>query len=85
MKNLFASIVCVLAMSSFAENQKSEVFANKNEIILLVEDFVQDDCGGCIAYADSRDDGSDRTLERWNRDLENCRSNSSECAELSEG
>ncbi len=38
-----------------------------------------DDCGGCIAWADSRDDGTDRTLKKWQKDLDDCRAASSEC------
>lgn len=43
-----------------------------------------DDCGGCIAWADSRDDGSDRTLIKWRRDLASCRANSPDCNDNNE-
>lgn len=38
-----------------------------------------DDCGGCIAWADSRDNGKDRQLVKWSADLESCRAKSSAC------
>lgn len=40
---------------------------------------ISGDCGGCIAYADSLDDGRDRTLQKWKKNLEDCRASSSEC------
>tara|TARA_R110002051_G_scaffold138637_1_gene211415 strand:- start:3754 stop:4005 length:252 start_codon:yes stop_codon:yes gene_type:complete len=83
MKSLFIAIICVLAMSSFASKEENEDITFENEVLFLGQQVS--DCGGCIAYADSRDDGSDRTLKKWNEDLESCRSSSSECSELSEG
>lgn len=52
---------------------------NKVEQKLVTGGRFSDDCGGCIAYADSRDDGSDRTLKKWQKDLDDCRASSSEC------
>lgn len=71
MKKLFSILTVALFMSS-SWNADSSSLQNQR-------DLPNDDCGGCIAWADSRDDGSDRTLRNWNRDLANCRANSPDC------
>lgn len=60
------------------------VYANNSTVIVekSSDNFILNgDCGGCIAWADSRDDGSDRTNRRWQKDLDDCRASSSACNE----
>ncbi|CAM1360617.1 exported hypothetical protein [Tenacibaculum litopenaei] len=57
------------------------IYANNMNVEQPEEVLLNDDCGGCIAWADSRDDGSDRTLKKWQKDLDDCRASSSECQE----
>lgn len=71
MKKLFSVLAIVLFMSSSLNANSSILESQMNS--------SNDDCGGCIAWADSRDDGSDRTLRNWNRDLASCRANSPDC------
>ncbi|MBC3845474.1 hypothetical protein H8K90_03695 [Winogradskyella echinorum] len=77
MKNLCLSAILVFAISfSFANSNTETKTTNNNFENTLLD---PNDCGGCIAYADSRDDGSDRTLKKWSKDLNDCRANSPEC------
>lgn len=76
MKNLCLSAILAFAISFSFAYSNVETKAAQN----LEDTFLDpDDCGGCIAYADSRDDGSDRTLRKWQNDLDTCRANSPEC------
>lgn len=95
MKKIFLSVVLLLTVSfAFAANDVEEVstyhaeetlelvnsmkFASSDFSMGITNLFLSD-CGGCIAYADSRDDGSDRTLTKWKKDLNDCRTSSPEC------
>ena len=84
MKKIVLSVFFLLSITlTIVANQKENFWTINTNSQAEIYDFLKDndDCGGCIAYADSRDDGSDRTLTKWRNDLETCRANSVECQE----
>lgn len=86
MKNLLLlvvlfSITCLASVSTDRNFVTITGIGNTSDLVNSMEITTppDDDCGGCVAWADSRDDGSDRTLTKWRRDVNSCRANSPEC------
>ena len=73
MKKLVFSAIALVAFTtvSFANNTVEQKNEAKNNQVIEQDDTLG--CDHCYDYADSLDDGSDRTNQTWMRNVDSCR------------